>query len=100
MKIEFVSYNGHYPNLCSGTLVLKLNGVETTFSSYGDADFKEFWCSGGCCGFTNDYNDSYIKKGKWKIDFNNIEEKLKPYADDLIKVFNENVPYGCCGGCL
>lgn len=24
--IEFVSYNGKYPNLCRGTLIIKVNG--------------------------------------------------------------------------
>ena len=31
MKIEFVSYNGAYPNLCSGTFIVKLAGVEISF---------------------------------------------------------------------
>ena len=29
--VEFVSYNGSFPNLCSGTLVLRIDGVERTF---------------------------------------------------------------------
>lgn len=33
MKIEFVSYNGAYPNLCSGTFVVRLDGIETSFGS-------------------------------------------------------------------
>lgn len=31
MKIEFVSYDGEYPNLCSGVFTVKLDGVETSF---------------------------------------------------------------------
>jgi hypothetical protein len=31
MNIEFVSYNGKYPNLCSGKLTVKIDGKEVSF---------------------------------------------------------------------
>jgi hypothetical protein len=31
MNIEFVSYNGAYPNLCRGKLVVKIDGKEVSF---------------------------------------------------------------------
>ena len=29
-RVEFVSYSGRYPNLCSGTLVLRIDGKTVT----------------------------------------------------------------------
>lgn len=33
-KIEFISYDGEYPNLCSGKLVIKVNGKRIRFPEY------------------------------------------------------------------
>jgi len=30
-RVKFVSYNGHYPNLCSGNLVLEIDGENVRF---------------------------------------------------------------------
>lgn len=32
--VEFVSYDGAYPNLCTGQLVLKINGQVREFSRH------------------------------------------------------------------
>lgn len=32
--VEFISYNGDFPNLCSGTLVLRIDGEEVTFPKH------------------------------------------------------------------
>lgn len=32
-QVEFISYDGAYPNLCSGLLVLKINGKVKKISS-------------------------------------------------------------------
>ena len=91
--VKFVSYTGKYPNLCSGILTLEIDGVEYTFGSrYG---FKEFWCSGG--GITSDYESTI--EGEWQIDVNDLPEQFRKYAQEIDRVFNENVEWGCCGGC-
>lgn len=53
--VEFVSYDGAYPNLCTGQLVLKINGQVREFSRY---------ClqSGGTVWFDNDWN-AHIENG-------------------------------------
>lgn len=104
MEIKFVNYTGSYPNLCSGVLTLLVNGKEVTFGpEWKGAEFPKFWASGGSCGFAGKgWTDEYVNTGRW---FWSIFEadKLKeflPYKDELMEIFNLNVPFGCCGGCL
>lgn len=85
--IEFVSYDGKYPNLCSGKLVLKIDGVERS-------DFELI--SGGLCMFDSEWNDIVVQ-GKWKVD---VPDDLMDFVTEIEEVVNDNVPYGCCGGCL
>lgn len=46
-RVEFISYDGEYPNLCRGTLALKINGKKVVFnnclSSGGRVWFDEEW---------------------------------------------------------
>ena len=97
--IKFISYDGKFPNLCSGRLVLSVDCIPYTFG-YRPYDYEPFWSSGGSCGFYNNYEDSYITYGKWTINAGRLPEELKQYANEIIELFNSNVPYGCCGGCL
>lgn len=96
---------GEYPNLCRGVLTLKIEGKEYKFGHdsrnflwdpgrYNDDNFDEFWCSGG--GLDGDYNPI---KEEWQIDVNKIPEQFRKYALEIDREFNENVKYGCCGGC-
>ncbi len=91
MALEFVSYDGRYPNLCSGTLVLRLDGKDIQFPPY---------ClnSGGCVSFDDNWAEE-VTDGPWSIsDYPpNFPDNLKKEAEDLV---NENVEYGCCGGCV
>ena len=96
--VKFVNYTGSYPNLCSGILTLEIDGLEYTFGwEYNKPiDFRPFWYSGG--GITNNYESTY--GGEWKIDVNNLPEQFRKYAQEIDRVFNENVEWGCCGGCI
>lgn len=102
--ITFVSYTGGYPNLCSGILTLKIDGKEVKFGwDYLGLEkdncqkyFLPFWCSGGGC--YSDWSGAY--QNEWRFDFDDIPEKYQKYADEIAEVFNENVPWGCCGGCI
>lgn len=87
--IEFVSYNGRYPNLCRGTLVIKVNGEEVSLENY--------LYSGGRCWFDKEWND-HVEEGDWRI--TKLPDDLEPYRDEILEVVNENVVHGCCGGCL
>lgn len=35
-----------------------------------------------------------------EIDVNKIPEQFRKYATEINEVFNDNVPWGCCGGCI
>lgn len=101
--IEFVSYTGEYPNLCRGVLTLKIDGEVVKFGySFLEekSDFEPFWVSGGSCGFFNDFQESFVDCDEWKIDPADLPQQYRNYADEIRKVFNDNVEYGCCGGCL
>lgn len=87
--IEFVSYNGKFPNLCRGTLVIKVNGEEISLENY--------LISGGRCWFDKDWVD-HVEKGNWRI--SKLPDDLEQYRDEILEVVNENVPHGCCGGCI
>lgn len=91
MSLKFVSYSGKYPNLCSGTLVLAIDGVEIIFPSH-------CLSSGGRVYFDNEWN-AYIESGEWDIcEYpDGFPDSLK---EDAVRLVNENVRYGCCGGCI
>lgn len=106
-NIEFVSYDGSYPNLCSGILTVKINGNTTTFGYDWSNDcikpnYPPFWKSGGCASFDKNWN-SCVSEGDWELDIDNghsFPKDILAVLPDIIKVMNENVPHGCCGGCL
>ena len=87
--VEFVSYNGAYPNLCSGTLVLRINGENVEFDPY---------CmhSGGTVLFDDEWNET-VTCGFWSVD---IPEEYLYLDDEITECVNDNVPWGCCGGCI
>lgn len=99
--VKFISYDGKYPCLCMGTLTLEIDGTKYNFGdNYKRRDnYPAFWSSGGDCSFTEDWDD-VVTSGEWLINVNEIPEEFRKYAKEIDEVFNTNVPYGCCGGCL
>lgn len=87
--VEFVSYDGKFPNLCSGILVLNIDGEEVVFPKY-------CMFSGGGTWFDDDWCD-HVSCGEWTVE---VPAEYTAYYDDIHRVVNENVPFGCCGGCL
>ena len=91
--IKFISYTGQWPNLCSGILTLEIDGEEVQVG-YGTPN-NPFWTSGG--GVNSNY-DAY--QGEWEINVDRIPKEYRKYASEIDRVFNENVEWGCCGGCI
>lgn len=54
--IKFISYDGKWPTLCMGTLVVEKDGKQYSM--------KHVLESSGSCGFNKDYSESYINKGE------------------------------------
>ena len=96
--IKFVKYTGQYPNLCNGVLILNIDGKLVSFGKkriFGnDSEYDCFWETGGSC---NLYDG--CTTGEWQIDANKLPKQYKKYAHEIDKVFNQNVEFGCCGGC-
>lgn len=88
--IEFVNYTGEWPCLCSGTLTIKVDGKEYEI---------EHLRSGGSVWFDDDWGD-HVESGPWSIDEDDIPEEIRQYKDEIEQVANDNIPWGCCGGCV
>ena len=90
-RVKFVSYNGDYPNLCRGTLVMEVDGVAMVWPSY---------CleSGGSVDFDNDWQEN-VMKGPWKIT-RWPEAFPSELRDEATALVNKHVLHGCCGGCV
>ena len=110
--LKFILYDGAYPNLCSGTLVVEIDGEKISFgqtflwesekaAGVQPANYPKFWTSGGSVSFDDEWNES-VMKGDWQLDFNKKDYPAGIVAlmPELIKMFNENVRNGCCGGCV
>ena len=86
-----VDYDGSYPNLCSGDLLVTIDGKTWEFPPY---------ClkSGGRVWFDDDWED-HVEEGDWEI-----KEWPEGFPEDLkadaLAVVNEVIPHGCCGGCV
>jgi hypothetical protein len=117
-RVKFVSYTGEYPNLCRGVLTLEIDGVQYKFGHefsnyhfdencngyFSDEDpehpnFDSFWSPGGSVTHDSDWNFD-VDHGEWEIDVQEIPEQFRELAAEIDAVFNENVEYGCCGGCI
>jgi hypothetical protein len=90
-QLQFIAYElPHAFALCRGILRFKLGETEFEFGGK-----KIFWHSGGSCG----WNIEDVDVGPWCFDWDNAPSWLKAIAPEFEAMFNENVPWGCCGGC-
>ena len=89
--LEFKSYDGKAPNLCSGTLIMTLDGEDIVFPVqclYSEGTIKK----------SNKKGEQVIK-GPWIV--REFPERFpKELEKKAVELINENIPYGCCGGCL
>lgn len=90
MNIE-IRYDGRFPNLCRGNLVVVIDGKVWEFPPY-------CLCSGGSVWFDKDWTD-HVEDGPWSIDEwpEGFPEEDK---EAVVERINEEIPWGCCGGCV
>lgn len=88
-NIEFISYDGRYPNPCSGKLVLKIDGEIVEFDNHA-------LCSGGSVWFDEHWSE-HVEEGNWIVD---VPEKYKALKREITDCVNDNIGHGCCGGCV
>lgn len=86
--VEFISYDGSFPNLCSGTLMLKIDGEIVSW--------QHCLRSGGTVWFDDNWS-VHVETGEWTV---NIPEEYEKYREEITDIVNSNIPYGCCGGCV
>lgn len=90
-EVKFISYDGKYPCLCSGTLKIAVyNRVY---------EFYRILRSGGSVSFSREGAD-IVTYGKWSIYEWMLPEELKSLVEEITECVNRNVPEGCCGGCV
>jgi len=86
-----ISYDGSYPNLCSGTLIVYIDNKEWRFPSY---------CleSGGGVWF-DDNKDEHVEHGRWTVS-DWPDDFPDEYKKAVTNEINCNIKHGCCGGCI
>lgn len=89
--IKFISYDGAWPNLCRGTLVVEKDGKQ--YSMYGAL------ISGGSVSFDADW-EADVEEGDWLIDRDALVPELQDDWRELESLVNDEIPHGCCGGCI
>ena len=93
MKKITVKYDGKYPNLCAGRLTVTIGDKSYQFS---DNPLS----SGGSVTFDKYYNEC-ITSGPWSIKEDSWPDDFPPeYRTELLDVINDEIPQGCCGGCV
>lgn len=90
-KVKFISYDGKFPNYCSGKLVLLIGNKKVTFP-------KGCLISGGSVTLNDDWSES-VTSGPWTIKDSAIPDQYKDLKAEIEKVVNSNIIWGCCGGC-
>lgn len=95
-ELSFISYESSPFCLCMGTLTFKLGNAKF---SIGGGDI--FWASGGSYHYAIDEDDEdEVVEGPWLFNWDVAPSWIAAIQDEFEEMFNSNVPWGCCGGCI
>ena len=92
-KVKLISYDGSYPNLCAGTLIIAV--VNDITKTYVEWVFPPHSLSSG--GYID--GDYEAHSGSWEIE-DWPDEFPMGLRDDVIDLVNSEIEHGCCGGCI
>jgi hypothetical protein len=86
-----ILFDGHYPVLCYGKLEITAEGQTWELPRHS-------LCSGGRVWFDDGWGE-HVDRGPWSV-----SEWPQSFPDHLkeaaLEAINEQVPWGCCGGCI
>lgn len=89
--ITKIEYDGSYPNACRGNLVVVVNEKRWEFPRY-------CLSSGGSVWFDANWME-HIESGPWSVS-EWPKNFPKEYRNAVVEAINEEIPCGCCGGCV
>ena len=89
MEIK-IKYDGQYPHLCGGHLLVTVDGNEYDFGCHRLS-------SGGSQSFDEGLTE-HIYSGPWKVD-SWPDNFPKQYRFAVVATINDKIEHGCCGGC-
>ncbi len=87
-----IEYDGTFPNLCSGELIVKL----------GSKVWKMYHVlsSGGGVSFDSNWNEN-VTSGEWSIRTSDLPKDFpENLVEKLEELVNDKIRQGCCGGCI
>ena len=86
-----IHYDGDYPNLCGGYLVVSVDGHTYDFGRYALSTSGSVWF--------DDKGYDQVSEGEWRINHwpDAVPEDIRDAIEEAI---NEQVEHGCCGGCI
>lgn len=85
-----VEYDGEYPVLCFGTLIITIDGKVWNFGSNVLHSGGSWYC---------DDDDEGTIKGDWIVSTWPVDFP-KEYKEETLNAINEQIEHGCCGGCI
>lgn len=90
MEIK-IDYDGEYPCLCTGHLIVTIDDKVWDFG-------RSALVSGGDI-YTDEEDGMCTEQGDWEI-----EEYPRDFPDEykelVLNKVREEIPQGCCGGCI
>ena len=91
VTIEFISWTRRPWAWCGSDVTISFNGNIITL--------HRPLISGGSVRFDDDWGE-HIEDGPWSVREDALPDELKPHIQLLVSAINDNIPQGCCGGCV
>lgn len=84
-----MKYTVSYTELFGKTFIVDADSEEVEFPKY---------CmrSGGSVWFDDEWHE-YVATGEWSV---KVPEQYADIKNEIERCVNENVEWGCCGGCV